>query len=47
MHANFIVNLGNASADVVLKLIDLARTAVFKEFGLELELEVKVLGEGK
>jgi len=47
VHANYIVNLGNASADDVLKLIDIARTAVFKEFGLELELEVKVLGEGK
>ncbi len=47
LHANYIVNLGNASADDVLKLIDIARTAVFKEFGLELELEVKVLGAGK
>jgi len=47
VHANYIVNLGNASADDVLKLIDIARTAVFKEFGLELELEVKVLGENK
>jgi len=47
VHANYIVNLGNASADDVLKLIDIARTAVFKEFGIELELEVKVLGEPK
>jgi len=47
MHANYIVNRGNASADDVLKLIDIARTAVFKEFGVELELEVKVLGEAK
>jgi len=47
MHANYIVNVGNASADDVLKLIDIARTAVFKEFGIELELEVKVLGESK
>lgn len=45
LHANYIVNVGNASADDVLKLIDIARTAVFKEFGIELELEVKVLGE--
>ncbi len=44
MHANYIVNKGNAVADDVLKLIDIARTAVFKEFGVELELEVKVLG---
>jgi len=47
LHANYIVNVGNASADDVLKLIDIARTAVFKEFGIELELEVKVLGEPK
>jgi UDP-N-acetylmuramate dehydrogenase len=47
VHANYIVNVGNASADDVLKLIDIARTAVFKEFGIELELEVKVLGEAK
>ncbi len=47
LHANYIVNVGNASADDVLKLIDIARTAVFKEFGIELELEVKVLGEAK
>ena len=47
VHANYIVNVGNASADDVLKLIDIARTAVFKEFGIELELEVKVLGESK
>jgi len=44
MHANYIVNRGGATADDVLKLIDVARTAVFKEFGVELELEVKVLG---
>jgi UDP-N-acetylmuramate dehydrogenase len=45
LHANYIVNRGGASAEDVLKLIDIARTAVFKEFGLELELEVKVIGE--
>jgi UDP-N-acetylmuramate dehydrogenase len=44
LHANYIVNRGGATADDVLKLIDIVRTAVFKEFGVELELEVKVLG---
>ncbi len=44
LHANYIVNGGGASGDDVLKLIDVARTAVFKEYGIELELEVKVLG---
>jgi UDP-N-acetylmuramate dehydrogenase len=47
MHANYIVNRGGATADDVVKLIDVVRTAVFKEFGLELELEVKILGEAK
>jgi len=47
VHANYIVNRGNASADDVLRLIDIARTAVFKDFGIELQLEVKVLGEAK
>lgn len=47
MHANYMVNRGGASGEDVLKLIDVARTAVFKEFGIELELEVKVLGDAK
>ena len=47
LHANYMVNRGSATGDDVLKLIDVARTAVFKEFGLELELEVKVLGDAK
>jgi UDP-N-acetylmuramate dehydrogenase len=47
LHANYMVNKGHATADDVLKLIDVARTAVFKEFGIELELEVKVLGAAK
>jgi UDP-N-acetylmuramate dehydrogenase len=46
-HANYIVNKGGASADDVLKLIDIARTAVFKEYGIELILEVQVVGESK
>jgi UDP-N-acetylmuramate dehydrogenase len=44
LHANYIVNRGGATGEDVIKLIDVARTAVFKEFGVELELEVKVLG---
>jgi UDP-N-acetylmuramate dehydrogenase len=47
LHANYIVNRGTATAEDVLKLMDIARTAVFKEFGVELELEVKVLGVPK
>jgi UDP-N-acetylmuramate dehydrogenase len=44
-HANFIVNLGRARADDVAGLIDLARRAVRRLRGLELEPEVRLVGE--
>jgi len=44
-HANFIVNLGGAKASDVKALIDLARERVFTEFGIELELEIELVGE--
>jgi len=44
-HANFIVNLGEARASDVKALIDLAREAVYREFGIELELEIELVGE--
>jgi UDP-N-acetylmuramate dehydrogenase len=43
-HANFIVNLGNAKAMDVLKLIDLVKRTVYQNSGLTLELEVKMVG---
>ncbi|MFN8502934.1 UDP-N-acetylmuramate dehydrogenase [Kouleothrix sp.] len=43
-HANYIVNLGGASSDDVLKLIELARERVLREFGIALTLEVEILG---
>lgn len=42
-HANFIVNLGGATAADVLALIDLARKRVQEHFGIDLELEIEVL----
>ncbi len=45
IHANFIVNIGNATADDVLKLIDLVRGEVLKRYDIQLELEVQILGE--
>ena len=42
-HANYIINLGKASSDDVLQLIQLAQERVAKEFSIELELEVQVL----
>jgi len=44
-HANFIVNLGGATATDVLSLIDLARERVREEAGIELEMEIQVVGE--
>ena len=44
-HANFIVNLGGARAADVLQLTQLAQAEVRRQFGVELVLEVKLLGE--
>jgi UDP-N-acetylmuramate dehydrogenase len=44
-HANGIVNAGGARAADVLALIEVARAAVQQHFGVELALEVKVIGE--
>ncbi len=44
-HANFIVNLGGAKASEVRQLMELARNEVSRQFGVELEAEVKFLGE--
>ncbi len=44
LHANYIVNTGTASASDVLKVIEHVRKTVAKKTGVELELEVKVIG---
>lgn len=44
MHANFIINLGAATARDVLMLINKARASVLDRFGIDLKPEVKVLG---
>jgi UDP-N-acetylmuramate dehydrogenase len=44
-HANFIVNLGGASAANVVALIVEARKRVHEQFGVDLELEVELRGE--
>src|SRR2546423_14115742 len=44
-HANFIVNLGGASATDVVALIRKARNPVHEKFGVDLELEVELRGE--
>ncbi len=47
VHANFIVNEGGASAADVLALIERAREAVRKGFGVALETEVRIVGEDR
>jgi UDP-N-acetylmuramate--alanine ligase len=44
-HANFIVNLGGASAADVATLIMIAHNRVHEQFGVDLELEVELRGE--
>lgn len=45
-HANFLVNDGEATARDMMGLIELVRSRVRADHGVELELEVKLLGEG-
>ncbi len=44
-HANFIVNTGHASAADIETLIQLAQSTVKEKFGIELEREVRIVGE--
>jgi UDP-N-acetylmuramate dehydrogenase len=45
LHANYIVNTGTATASDVLRVIEHVRKTVAKKTGVELALEVKVIGE--
>jgi UDP-N-acetylmuramate dehydrogenase len=44
-HANFIVNRGRARASDIEALIERAQSAVKDKFGIELEREVRIIGE--
>jgi len=44
-HGNYIVNLGGARAADVLALVTLARERVRDATGVELEPEIKIVGE--
>jgi UDP-N-acetylmuramate dehydrogenase len=44
-HAGFIINVGNATTSDILSLIKHIQTEVKKLFGVELETEVKLIGE--
>ena len=45
VHANYLVNLGGGTAEDALKLIELVRETVWEKLGVELESEVRVIGE--
>ncbi len=45
VHANFFINLGAATAADFADLVRQARQAVLEQFGVELELEIEMLGE--
>ena len=44
-HANFIINTGRARASDIEALIETAQAAVKQKFGIELEREVRIIGE--
>lgn len=44
LHANFIVNRGGATAEDILSLMNLAREAVLRRTGIELEPEIRTVG---
>jgi len=45
-HANFLVNVGNASAADMIKLMKIVQEKVFAELGVRLEPEVRIIGGG-
>jgi UDP-N-acetylmuramate dehydrogenase len=44
-HANFFINNGQTKAADMRALIEMARNAVMDQFGIQLELEVELIGE--
>lgn len=45
-HSGFVINIGNATAKDVLKLIQEVDSKVFGQFGVHLEPEVRIIGRG-
>lgn len=45
IHANYIINTGNASCRDILALKTLVQETVFRKYGIQLETEVKVTGD--
>jgi UDP-N-acetylmuramate dehydrogenase len=45
LHGNFFINTGDATAAEVMALIEHARAEVRRQFGVELELEIELVGD--
>jgi UDP-N-acetylmuramate dehydrogenase len=46
LHAGFVVNLGNATAQDVLSVVNHVKQVVLEKTGKQIELEIELLGEG-
>lgn len=46
LHAGFVINLGNATSQDVLNVINYVKHVVFEKTGKQIELEIELLGEG-
>lgn len=46
LHAGFVVNLGNATAQDVLNVVNHLKQVVLEKTGKQIELEIELLGEG-
>ena len=44
-HCNFFINNGNAKSSDIEKLINRVKKKVFEKSGVNLELEIKIIGE--
>ena len=45
LHANFFINHGQATAADIWSLIEMARRSVAEQFGVDLELEIELVGQ--
>lgn len=45
LHSGFIINMGDATAEDVIKLIEKVKTRIYDRFGVNLEPELKIIGE--
>ncbi|TZE83101.1 UDP-N-acetylmuramate dehydrogenase [Calorimonas adulescens] len=46
-HTGFIINLGNATASDVIRLIDMVQKTVKDKFGVDMYPEIKIIGEDR